>query len=99
MVTPSEEALAEHSGPAFGQATSFQSEGYGLLSVSRFLHYGAIYTQTDICYYVKMHINNKGVVTCINGQHSYMHNHLYNTLKPDSDLIPRSAIIRCTYGK
>eukprot|EP00957_Ditylum_brightwellii_P179924 13706101-Ditylum_brightwellii.AAC.1 len=31
IVNKDEEILAEHAGPAFGQATSFRAEGYGLL--------------------------------------------------------------------
>eukprot|EP00957_Ditylum_brightwellii_P011045 837447-Ditylum_brightwellii.AAC.1 len=69
------------------------------LSVARFLHHGAIYTQTDVCCYVVMHIDNKGVVMLIINQLSYMHNYLYNTFKPDWDLIVQSAITLCTYGK
>eukprot|EP00957_Ditylum_brightwellii_P064411 4888660-Ditylum_brightwellii.AAC.1 len=99
MVTPSEELLAKHPGPVFGQATLFQSEGYGLLFDARFLHHSAVYTQTDICCYVMIHTDNKGVVMRINNQLSYTHNYLYNTLKPDWDLIVQLAITLCTYVK
>eukprot|EP00957_Ditylum_brightwellii_P114085 8698227-Ditylum_brightwellii.AAC.1 len=87
IVTPSEEPLAEHSGLAFGQATSFWSEGYGLLLVARFLHHGSIYTQTTMHCTVDMHIDNKGI------------NYSYNTLEPDWDLIVQAAIMLRQYGK
>eukprot|EP00957_Ditylum_brightwellii_P122277 9324852-Ditylum_brightwellii.AAC.1 len=59
IVSALEEPIAEPSGPAFGHATSFQSEGYGLLSVSRCLHHGSIYTQTTVQCKVDIHIDNK----------------------------------------
>eukprot|EP00957_Ditylum_brightwellii_P094856 7223784-Ditylum_brightwellii.AAC.1 len=59
IVPSSDKPLAGHSGPAFGHATFFQSEGYGLLSVARILHHGSIYTQTAIQCKVDIHIDNK----------------------------------------
>ena len=92
IVLSSDEPLAEHSGLAFGHATSFWSEGYGLLSVARFLHHGSIYTQTTIQCKVDIHIDNKGIVKRINNQKSYPHDHPYNTLSPNWDLIAQAAI-------
>eukprot|EP00957_Ditylum_brightwellii_P206667 15349422-Ditylum_brightwellii.AAC.1 len=37
--------LVQHAGPAFGQASSFWSEVYGILSVALFLHYTKEYVQ------------------------------------------------------
>eukprot|EP00957_Ditylum_brightwellii_P000222 17396-Ditylum_brightwellii.AAC.1 len=37
--------LAVYSSPVFGQASLFQAEGYGLLSVTHFLYHLQIYTQ------------------------------------------------------
>eukprot|EP00957_Ditylum_brightwellii_P100472 7658409-Ditylum_brightwellii.AAC.1 len=42
IVDENEDPLAEHSGPAYGKATSFGMEGYGLLSLAWFLHHGKI---------------------------------------------------------
>eukprot|EP00957_Ditylum_brightwellii_P026610 2012427-Ditylum_brightwellii.AAC.1 len=92
IVSALEEPLAEHSGLAFGHATSFQYEGYRLLSVARFLHRGSVYTQTTIQCKVDIHINNKGIVERINNQLSYPHDYPYNTLSPDWDLIAQAAI-------
>eukprot|EP00957_Ditylum_brightwellii_P206442 15348429-Ditylum_brightwellii.AAC.1 len=86
-----EEPLAEHSGPAFGHATSFWSEGHGLLSVARFLHHGSVYTQTTIQCKVNVHIDNKGIVKRINNLLLYPHDYSYNTLSPDWDLIAQAA--------
>ena len=99
IVTSSDKHLAEHSGLAFGHTTSFWSEGYGLLSVARFLHHGSIYTQTTIQCKVGMHIDNKGIVKCINNQIFYPHNYPYNTLCPAWDLIAQAAIRLQQYGK
>eukprot|EP00957_Ditylum_brightwellii_P079095 6015778-Ditylum_brightwellii.AAC.1 len=59
IATSSDKPLAEHSGLAFGHATSFWPKCYGLLSVARFLHHGSLYTQTTIQCKVDMHIDNK----------------------------------------
>eukprot|EP00957_Ditylum_brightwellii_P093680 7133120-Ditylum_brightwellii.AAC.1 len=59
IVSALEEPLAEHSDLAFGHARSFWSEGYGLLSVARFLHHRSVYTQTTIQCKVDIHIDNK----------------------------------------
>eukprot|EP00957_Ditylum_brightwellii_P089893 6846186-Ditylum_brightwellii.AAC.1 len=50
IVSALDKSLAEHSGLAFGHATSFQSEGYGLLSVARFLHHGSMSYSHDYPY-------------------------------------------------
>eukprot|EP00957_Ditylum_brightwellii_P162260 12354856-Ditylum_brightwellii.AAC.1 len=99
IVTLSDEPLAEHSGLAFGQATSFWSEGFGLLSVARVLHHRSIYTQTTIQCKVDMRIDNKGIVKCINNQISYPNDYSYNTICPDWDLIAQAAITLRQYGK
>eukprot|EP00957_Ditylum_brightwellii_P091043 6931407-Ditylum_brightwellii.AAC.1 len=59
IVSVSDKPLAEHSGPAFEHATSFRSEGYGLLSIARFLHHGPVYAQTTLQCKVDIHIDNK----------------------------------------
>eukprot|EP00957_Ditylum_brightwellii_P065197 4945096-Ditylum_brightwellii.AAC.1 len=40
------EIIVEHVGPAFGQASSFQAKGYGLLSALSFFHRAMEYTAT-----------------------------------------------------
>eukprot|EP00957_Ditylum_brightwellii_P140599 10711219-Ditylum_brightwellii.AAC.1 len=40
------ETIAEHAGPAFGQASSFQAEGYGMLSAMSFFCRAMEYTAT-----------------------------------------------------
>eukprot|EP00957_Ditylum_brightwellii_P012839 970217-Ditylum_brightwellii.AAC.1 len=82
-MSASDEPLAEHSGLAFGHDTSFWSEGYGLLSVARFLHHGLVYTQTTMQCKVDVHIDNKGIVKRINNQMPYPHDYPFNTLSPD----------------
>eukprot|EP00957_Ditylum_brightwellii_P124380 9480086-Ditylum_brightwellii.AAC.1 len=59
IVSASDKPLAGHTGPAFGHATSFESEGYGILSVARFLHHESVYTQTTIQCKVDINIDNK----------------------------------------
>eukprot|EP00957_Ditylum_brightwellii_P138000 10520915-Ditylum_brightwellii.AAC.1 len=46
-----------------------------------------------------MHIDNKGIVKCINNQFSYLHDYSYNTPCPDWDLIAQEAITLHQYGK
>eukprot|EP00957_Ditylum_brightwellii_P062423 4737357-Ditylum_brightwellii.AAC.1 len=99
IVTLSDKPLAEHSGLAFGHATSFWSEGNGLLSVARFLYHGSIYSQTTIQCKVDMYIDNKGIVKRINNQISYSHDYSYNTLCPDWYRIAHAAITLHQYGK
>eukprot|EP00957_Ditylum_brightwellii_P087172 6634794-Ditylum_brightwellii.AAC.1 len=91
IVSASEETLAEHFGLAFGHTMSFQSEGYGLLSIARFLHHGSVYTQTTIQCKVDINIDNKGIVKRINNQLLCPHDYPYNTLSPDWDLITQAA--------
>eukprot|EP00957_Ditylum_brightwellii_P019230 1449538-Ditylum_brightwellii.AAC.1 len=79
--------LATHSGPAFGQASSFQAEGYGLISVTCFLYNLQIYTQLTPACNVCIYIDNKGVVTRTNDQIEYKYDYPNNTLEPDWDAI------------
>eukprot|EP00957_Ditylum_brightwellii_P160943 12253427-Ditylum_brightwellii.AAC.1 len=79
--------LATHSGPAFGQAPSFQAKGYGILSFFHYLSPPQIYTQLTPACNVCIYIDNKGVVTKTNNQIEYEYEYPYNTLEPDWNVI------------
>ena len=96
IVDKNKDPLAEHSGPAFGKATSFRAEGYGILSLARFLHHGKIYTQTKIQCYIEIYIYNKGIVKQMKDQISYSHDYPFNTLEPDWDIIAQAAVTLCS---
>eukprot|EP00957_Ditylum_brightwellii_P205536 15344294-Ditylum_brightwellii.AAC.1 len=83
--------LATHSGPAFGQASLLQAEGYGLLSVTHFLYQLQIYTQLTPACNVCIYTDNKEVVTGTNNQIQYEYDYPYNTLEPDWDFIAQLA--------
>eukprot|EP00957_Ditylum_brightwellii_P045043 3417103-Ditylum_brightwellii.AAC.1 len=83
--------LATHSGSAIGHASLFYTKGYGLLSVSRFLHHLQKYTNLTPACKIKIYIDNKGIVTWVNNQIGYTFDYLYNTLEPDWDVITQSA--------
>eukprot|EP00957_Ditylum_brightwellii_P162362 12362992-Ditylum_brightwellii.AAC.1 len=96
-VNNSEEICAEHVGPAFDQATFFRAEGYGLLSVARFSHHISKYTNQAIRCNINTYIDNKGIVKQINDQPSYTHDHPFNTLEPDWDVVAQVADILKQY--
>eukprot|EP00957_Ditylum_brightwellii_P184807 14076575-Ditylum_brightwellii.AAC.1 len=75
--------LVTHSGPAFGHVSLFCTEGYGLLSVLRFLHHLQKYTQLTPACNTQIYIDNKGVVTRANHQIEYEFDFPYDTLEPD----------------
>eukprot|EP00957_Ditylum_brightwellii_P134923 10287226-Ditylum_brightwellii.AAC.1 len=97
IVDENKDPLVDHSGPVFGKATSFYTEGYGLLSLAQFLHHGKIYTQTKIQCYIETHINNKGIVKQMKDQISYSHDYPFNTLESDWDIIAQVAVTLCSY--
>eukprot|EP00957_Ditylum_brightwellii_P108046 8243046-Ditylum_brightwellii.AAC.1 len=90
--------LATHSGPAFGHASFFQAEGYGLLSVVCFLYHLQSYTQLSLAHNICIYIDNKGVVTRTNNQIEYEYDYPYNTLEPDLDVIAQLAEYLQTLG-
>eukprot|EP00957_Ditylum_brightwellii_P130045 9918898-Ditylum_brightwellii.AAC.1 len=57
--------IAEHSGPAFGQASSFRAEGYGVLSALRFFRHATEYTASTTKLTFQMYLDNEGVITII----------------------------------
>eukprot|EP00957_Ditylum_brightwellii_P138168 10532716-Ditylum_brightwellii.AAC.1 len=52
--------IAEHSGPAFGQASSFCAEGYGMLSALSFFRHTMEYTVSTTKLTFQMYLDNKG---------------------------------------
>eukprot|EP00957_Ditylum_brightwellii_P210113 15364588-Ditylum_brightwellii.AAC.1 len=91
IVNKDKEMIAEHVGPVFGQATSFGTEGYGLLSVARFIHYISQYMNQAVCCDINMYIDNKGIVKRINYQLTYTYDYSFNTLEPDWDIVAQGA--------
>eukprot|EP00957_Ditylum_brightwellii_P043750 3317437-Ditylum_brightwellii.AAC.1 len=91
IVKKDKEILAEHAGPSFGQATYFRVEGYGLLSVTRFIHHISQYTNQEVCCDVNMYIDNEDIVKKINDQLIYTYDYPSNTLKPDWDIVAQAA--------
>jgi hypothetical protein len=57
------ENIAEHAGPAFGQASSFQAKGYGALSALSFFRRAMEYTTSTTQLKGQLYLDNKGVIT------------------------------------
>eukprot|EP00957_Ditylum_brightwellii_P043125 3267435-Ditylum_brightwellii.AAC.1 len=77
--------IAEHSGPAFGQASSFCTEGYGLLSALSIFHCAMEFTASTTTLVFQMYLDSKGVITRVKKQQSYSNDYSFNTLTPDWD--------------
>eukprot|EP00957_Ditylum_brightwellii_P171519 13057701-Ditylum_brightwellii.AAC.1 len=60
--------IAEHLGPAFGQASSFHAEGYGVLSALSFFCHTMKYTASTTKLTFHMYLDNEGVITRIRKQ-------------------------------
>eukprot|EP00957_Ditylum_brightwellii_P036907 2794704-Ditylum_brightwellii.AAC.1 len=99
IVNKGEDILAEHAGPAFGQATSFCVESCGLLSVARCLHHISQYTNQAVQCEINIYIDNKGIVKRINDQLTYSHDCIFNTLEPDWDIVAQPTHTLKSYGK
>eukprot|EP00957_Ditylum_brightwellii_P209813 15363366-Ditylum_brightwellii.AAC.1 len=54
------ENIAEHLGPAFGQASSFQAEGYGVLSALSFFRHAMEYMPSTMQLKGQLYLDNKG---------------------------------------
>eukprot|EP00957_Ditylum_brightwellii_P001621 126049-Ditylum_brightwellii.AAC.1 len=78
--------IVEHVGPAFGQASSFRAEGYGVLSAMSFFRRAMEYTATTTKIKGQLLLDNKGAITRIKQQMSYPHNYSFNTLSLDWDV-------------
>eukprot|EP00957_Ditylum_brightwellii_P114681 8745352-Ditylum_brightwellii.AAC.1 len=63
--------LLQHAGPAFGQASSFRSEAYEILSVILLLHYAKEYVQYKEQVGFKLYLDNESVITWIKTQQQY----------------------------
>eukprot|EP00957_Ditylum_brightwellii_P107217 8181036-Ditylum_brightwellii.AAC.1 len=85
--------IAEHAGPAFGQASSFSSEGYGVLSALSFFCRAMEYTASTTTLAFQMYLDNKGVITRIKKQKTYSNDYSFNTLTPDWDIITQISNI------
>eukprot|EP00957_Ditylum_brightwellii_P109540 8354198-Ditylum_brightwellii.AAC.1 len=83
--------FATHQGPEFGHMSSFQAEGYGLLSDTSFLYHLQSSTQFTPACNICTYIDNKGVVTRTNNQIEYDYDYPYNTLESDWEIIAQLA--------
>eukprot|EP00957_Ditylum_brightwellii_P001457 113682-Ditylum_brightwellii.AAC.1 len=79
------EIIEKHVGPAFGQASSFQAKGYGVLSALSFFRRAMEYMASTKPLKGQIYLDNKGVITRIQQQQSYPHDYSFNTLTPDWD--------------
>eukprot|EP00957_Ditylum_brightwellii_P047948 3641150-Ditylum_brightwellii.AAC.1 len=86
------ENIAEHRVPAFGQASSFQAKGYGVLPALSF--FCCVMECTALTKPLKgqLYLDNKGVITQIQ-QQSYPHKYSFNTLTLDWDTIAQISKI------
>eukprot|EP00957_Ditylum_brightwellii_P083496 6347749-Ditylum_brightwellii.AAC.1 len=85
ICTSNGDIIAEHVGPAFGQASSFRAEGYGVLSPLSFFRRAMEYTASTKTLTCQLYLDSKGVITRIQQQQSYPYNYSFNTLTPDWD--------------
>eukprot|EP00957_Ditylum_brightwellii_P169941 12935071-Ditylum_brightwellii.AAC.1 len=83
ICTKNGDPIAEHAGLAFGQASSFQAEGYGVLLALSFLYRANEYTASTTNLQFKLYLDNDSVITRIKKQQSYSHDFYFNTLTPD----------------
>eukprot|EP00957_Ditylum_brightwellii_P075632 5748080-Ditylum_brightwellii.AAC.1 len=79
------DTIAKHAGPAFGQASSFCAEGYGVLSALSLFCRTMEYTASTTTLAFQMYLDNKGVITRIKKQQTYPNDFSFNTLTPDWD--------------
>eukprot|EP00957_Ditylum_brightwellii_P116220 8864845-Ditylum_brightwellii.AAC.1 len=83
MANADEEILANHVGPVYGKATSFQAERYSLLSIVHFMQ--------PIQCMLNFYADNEGVVVRTKYQISYTHDYPFSTLDPGWDIIAQTA--------
>eukprot|EP00957_Ditylum_brightwellii_P049968 3787669-Ditylum_brightwellii.AAC.1 len=93
ITTKTGDLLAIHTGPVFGQSSSFCLEAYGVLLVMCFLFWAAQYTNTTAKLSFKLYLDNESVITRIHQQQSYPYNYLFHTLDPDWDAIAQIVSI------
>eukprot|EP00957_Ditylum_brightwellii_P058213 4414464-Ditylum_brightwellii.AAC.1 len=87
--------LVQHAGPAFGQASSFWSKAYGILSVILLLHCAKEYAQYKEQAGFKLYLDNESVVTRIKTQQQYPYDYSFNTLTPGWDIIAQIVAVLC----
>eukprot|EP00957_Ditylum_brightwellii_P034015 2576048-Ditylum_brightwellii.AAC.1 len=87
------ENIVEHAGPALGQASSFQAEGYGVLSALSFFRRAMEYTALTKQLKGQLYLDNKGVITQIWQQQSYPYDYSFNTLTLDWGVIAQISKI------
>eukprot|EP00957_Ditylum_brightwellii_P133581 10184933-Ditylum_brightwellii.AAC.1 len=87
ICTMNGDPIAEHAGPAFGQASSFCVEGYGVLSALSFFCCAMEYTSSTMTLAFQLYLDNKGVIPRIKKQQSYSNDFSLNMLTPDWDVI------------
>eukprot|EP00957_Ditylum_brightwellii_P063609 4828505-Ditylum_brightwellii.AAC.1 len=83
--TSNGDIIAEHVGPAFGQASFFQVKGYGVLSALSFFCHAMEYTASTKTLTDQIYLDNRGVITRIQQQQSYFNDYSFNTLTLDWD--------------
>ena len=87
MSLPDGTRLVTCSGPAYGaKQSSFRAEGYGLLSLVRFLHHVFLYCATHPTWAIKLICDNEGLITRLNVAIQYTTSFPNDTLQPDWDL-------------
>eukprot|EP00957_Ditylum_brightwellii_P057936 4392490-Ditylum_brightwellii.AAC.1 len=85
--------IAENASPAFGQASFFQAEGFGLLSALSFFFCAMEYTTSTITLQFQLYLDIESVVTRAKKQQSYSNYFSFNTLTPDWDIIAQISEI------
>eukprot|EP00957_Ditylum_brightwellii_P143846 10960588-Ditylum_brightwellii.AAC.1 len=93
ICTLSGDTIAEHSGTAFGQASSFKAESYGVLSALSFFCHAMEYTSSTTKITFQMYLDNEGVITKIKKQQTYSNDYSFNTLTLDWDVIAQISNI------
>eukprot|EP00957_Ditylum_brightwellii_P035024 2655560-Ditylum_brightwellii.AAC.1 len=94
ICTTNGDPIAENAGLAFGQASSFYNEGYGVLSALSFFSCAMEYTASTTTLAFQLHLDNEGVIARIKKQQSYSNDFSFNMLAPDWNVIaPISNIL------
>jgi hypothetical protein len=87
MSLPDGTRLATCSGPAYGsKQSSFRAEGYGMLSLVRFIHHLSQYCDALPTWKIKLICDNEGLITRLKVAIQYTTSFPNDTLQPDWDL-------------
>eukprot|EP00957_Ditylum_brightwellii_P182148 13877856-Ditylum_brightwellii.AAC.1 len=68
ICTMNGDIIQEHSGPAFGQASSFCAKSYWVLSALSFFNLAMEYTSSAMTLAFQMYLDNKEAITRIKKQ-------------------------------